>query len=260
MVGLTWMATRDSGCVNLRVIISRSTPGLLIEAVFIYRVAIAGQQPGRVHRGGIVDHRQRATANFEVFVKVVHGKTDPADVYNADTIIDYVCRFIEGYGRLTVGMLGDKVKIGTLYDLKAAIQWSAIALIPGFSAIADVFHTRVSQHIHMTAADLKLSTEVRAKNILTDSELELFFAQIMRKTQRVAGWKQTYVACVLAYITAARPGSFLVTKGYSQGAPMGGAGGAGLHRAESHTLRWKDIEWIRKPNGIAANITFRFAK
>jgi hypothetical protein len=157
-------------------------------------------------------------------------------------------------------MLADKVKIGTLYDLKAAIQWWAIVLIPGFSVIADVFHTRVSRHIHMTAADLKLPTEVRAKNILTDSELELFFAQIMRETQRVASWKQTYVACVLAYITAARPGSFLVTKGYSQGAPMGGAGGVGLHRAESHTLRWKDIEWIRELNGIAANITFRFAK
>jgi hypothetical protein len=211
-------------------------PGLLIDATFIYRVAIVNQQAKRVHRGGIVDHRQRARANFEEFGKVVHGKTDPADVYNTDTIIDYVCRFIEGYGRLTVGMLVDKVKIGTLYDLKVAMQRWAIVLIPCFSVIADVFHTRVSRHIHMTAADLKLPTEVRAKNILTYSELELFFAQIMRETQRVASWKQTYVACVLAYITATRPDSFLVTKGYSQGAPIGGAGGVGLHRAKSHTL------------------------
>jgi hypothetical protein len=133
----------------------------------------------------------------------------------------------------------------------------AFALAHAKAPIA--FRIHVGSHIYKTAMYLGLSTEVKSKPILTDSEFELFYNQIMRKTQRVPNWKHTYTACVLAYTTGVLTGSFVVTKGYQQGARLG-LTDSGHVRAEAHCLRRKDLEWNRKENEVAAKVTFRFSK
>lgn len=128
-----------------------------------------------------VARRQRARSNFEEFCKIAYGKTEQDDIFNIETITDYTCRFIEGMASMAAGKLSEKPKAGTLYQLKEALQWWIICTITNFSSIAQAFHNRVNAHIHMLAIDMQLSTEVRAKNILTDSELELLFDQIMNE-------------------------------------------------------------------------------
>lgn len=207
-----------------------------------------------------VERRQRARADFEHFVKAIYGHTDPETVYHPDTITDFVCRFLEGYAKMAKGKLKEEIKAGTLYETKRALQWWLNILIPGFPAIASSYHGHVNRHIHMVATKFELSQEAREKNLLTSSELDLFYQQIMHEIRRIPAWKHCYAAFLLAYMTAVRPGSFVVTKGYTSGTRLGGAGGAGMKRAETHTLFWKDVSWLRMRNGIACKITFRYSK
>jgi hypothetical protein len=59
-----------------------------------------------------VDRRQRARANFKSFCEMFYGETEERDMYAATTLIDRVCRFIEGMARASSGILQAKVSSG----------------------------------------------------------------------------------------------------------------------------------------------------
>lgn len=211
---------------------------------------------------GTVARHTRTRANFRLFCEETLDLTEETDMYELDTIIERTCSFIETMALLAEGRLAQKVKAGTLYQLRQAMEWWIVAYIPEFHTIREKFFTLVNRHIHLLAFKESLSVETRAKNNLGEQELELFYNYIMEQKRRVNSFKQHYVGWVISFITAARPGSFTVTQGYNKGAPIGGSISAQLPpRKESHTLRWKDIEFRRMNNGkIACLLTFRFSK
>lgn len=74
-------------------------------------------------------------------------------------------------------------------------------------------------------------------------------------------WELLYVAFVTAYINGVWPGSTTNTKFHEKGTEMRKAASKVIQRrSESHTLYWKDVKLIRKEDGIACEIAFRFTK
>ncbi|EUC50907.1 hypothetical protein COCMIDRAFT_21622 [Bipolaris oryzae ATCC 44560] len=208
-----------------------------------------------------IQKRKQARDNYVMFCQVFYGETDEVAMFGTTTLIDRVCRFIEGMAKASKGILQEKAKISTLIQYRQGLEWWIKILTTSFATIKSEFMSRVTRHTHMIAQKFQLSTENRVKNNLGALEVELFFNQIMLESKRIANWKQHYVAWVLAFITGARPGSFTVSSRYRQGAPMGGAvSDSLLPRTESHTLRWSDVVFERMTEDIACSITFRFNK
>lgn len=55
--------------------------------------------------------RARARSNFKLFCTEIYSITDEKTMYHQSTLIDYVCRFIEGMAKISEGMLESKVKV-----------------------------------------------------------------------------------------------------------------------------------------------------
>ena len=91
-------------------------------------------------------HQEATRVDFEIFVRKVHRKTDPAEIYNAATIIDYVCRFIEGCVKVDGA---ENVNVASLEALAEDMKWWIVEydLISDFGAMELQFDTRVSRHI-----------------------------------------------------------------------------------------------------------------
>jgi hypothetical protein len=208
-----------------------------------------------------VGRRERARANFVHFLQESYNISDEDVAFDRDTIIDYTCQFIETMAQVARGKLGDKVKVGTLYQLREALEWWIKVNTQNFKSIERQWHTQVSRHIHRIAIEQGLNTLNREKNNLGVFDLDRFYRVVMSEGEHVANWKQHYTIWVLAYISAARPGSYAVSSDYRKGGPLGGAVSDELPgRAESHTLRWKDVEFRRVASGISCTVTFRFSK
>ena len=118
----------------------------------------------------------------------------------------------------------------------------------------------MTAYIHLVAEQFFLQSSRSDKYKLTDSELSLFYEAIMEKTDEdIDNTKQHFIAWLLAYFTAVRPGSITVCKGYEKDASSGSYDD-GKIRPEDVTLRWSDLKWVRYPHGIGVSFTFRFLK
>jgi hypothetical protein len=124
---------------------------------------------------------------------------------------------------LATGRLGDKVKTGSLWQLKHGLYWWASSLLPDFNLIWQKWHEEVSRHIHYVGVKYELGITTYRKNNLSDPELALIFRFIMEQDYGVANLKQHWAAMLITWITAARPGSFTVSKGYRKGTSLGTA-------------------------------------
>jgi hypothetical protein len=193
--------------------------------------------------------RVRAREMFEQFCNVLHNKNTPEDVYDADTLVDYTCRFVQGMERASFGKLSSKVKRGTLEELRRSLEWTFKVMCPTFSNIADSFHDCLRRHIDSIVDQQNLSVEHREKNNLGTAELGEFFDIVMAEGRGVNNWKQHYVAWVLTLMTAVRPGSLTVVRGYFDD-----------ETGEPLTLRWSDVQFKTMNDGIGCLITLRSAK
>jgi hypothetical protein len=155
------------------------------------------------------------------------------------------------------GRLNEKIKASSLWSAKHSLYWWAVRFIPKFSTIYHDWHNSLTAHIHYVAVTEHLSTAHYEKNSLSDVELGLIFRYIMQQDYGVDNYKQHYAAMLLAWTTAARPGTFTVCRGYARGEETGVQG---LVRETDETLFWKDITFFRWEAAIAASATFRFHK
>lgn len=144
---------------------------------------------------------------------------------------------------------------------KNALHWLALRHVPNFASISSQWSSELTAYIHFIAKqfdDLQPSRYDRHK--LTDSELSLFYEAIIENADEdIDNTKQHFVAWLLAYFTAVRPGSMTVCNDYGKGARFGSIDN-GKERPADETLRWSDLKWVRYPRGIGVNITFRFLK
>jgi hypothetical protein len=203
----------------------------------------------------------RAThrAAYEYFVEEEYGVHTLSEKWNAATVVSWSKQYISGYVNVAKGRISEKIQPATLHDAKDALYWWATRFIPGFSQLYLVWHTEMAAHLHYIAIKENLQTIHRPRHNLTDAELALFWNKLSTFTEDIANWKQHYIAWVLAYMTAARPGSFTVANGYEKGASLSNVDET-LVRDEDATLRWADIEFRRMEGGIAVKITFRYDK
>ena len=134
-------------------------------------------------------------------------------------------------------MFGDKVKTSTLWSMvitrtskvlllthlayKHALYWWAAVLVDGFTTFWHQWHVETCRHIQYVAQKESLSTGSWKKNNLSHTELALIFRHIMDQDYGVANLKQHWAAMLMAWTTAARPGSFTVAKDYQKGASLG---------------------------------------
>jgi hypothetical protein len=147
--------------------------------------------------------------------------TETEDIWNSATVILRTKEFLGAMAELSTGLLEDKVKAGSLWQLKHGLYWWASVLMPDFNVIWQKWHEEVSRHIHYIAVKYNLGTTAHAKNNLSDAELALIFRFIMEQDYGVANLKQHWAAMLLAWVTGARPGSFTVSQGYHKGASLG---------------------------------------
>jgi hypothetical protein len=202
--------------------------------------------------------RARTRARFEEFVEAVFDVTEIPEIWNSWTIIDRTKRFLGGLAATSNGLFNTKIKASSLWLAKHCIYWWAVRFIPDFSAVYHDWHARTVEHVHYICIKEGLSTEYHEKHNLTDTELAMFYQHVMKLQYGVDNSKQHFVAMMLAWTTAARPGTFTVPAGYEQGAETGVPG---IVRKESQTLYWRDVVFQRLEDGtIAARVKFRFHK
>jgi hypothetical protein len=207
---------------------------------------------------GVRNVRTRTRARFEEWIEVEHGREMTAEeIWNAETIVERTKMFLAGMIDLCQGRFGEKIKASSLWLAKHCIYWYAVRYIRTFSTIYHQWHNEVSSHIHYIAVKEQLSTVSYEKNSLSDLELGLIFQQIMQEEYSVPNFKQHYAAMLLAWTTAARPGTFTVCRGYEKGAETGVEG---ILLQKDETLYWKDVKFFRFDGAIAASTTFRFHK
>jgi hypothetical protein len=184
--------------------------------------------------------------------------TDPYSVWNMETILQRSKEFVSSISSYAVGRIKDKVKAGQLYQAKDAIYWWAMRFIPDFPAIFPQWNREMMALIQLTAVSEDLSVAFRPKNNLGDLELAMFFSTIRRETVGVDNWQQHFVAWILSYITAARPGSFTVGPGYKKGASLGLQ--TTKVRVEDETLRWQHCQWFYIGDSIGVRVRSHFTK
>jgi hypothetical protein len=185
--------------------------------------------------------------------------TDPSSVWNIEIILQRSKEYVSGIFSYAVGRIKDKVKAGQLYQAKEAIYWWAVRFIPDFPAIFPQWNREIMALIQLTAVSEDLSVAFRPKNDLGDLELAMFYSTIRRETVGVDNWQQHFVAWMLSYITAARPGSFTVGPGYEKGASLGLQQTTKV-RAEDETLRWQHCQWFYTGDSIGVPVRFYFIK
>lgn len=184
--------------------------------------------------------------------------TDVNDIWNLSTIIERSKLYIGALPHFAKGRFGT-ITAHPLWHAKNALYWWAMRLIPNFPSIFGKWHSELTAHIHLVAIQFELETRKYEKYNLTDSELSLFYDAILNSNEDVENLKQHFVAWLLAYFTAVRPGSMTVCKGYEKGASLGLSEDRKT-RPEHETLLWSDLKWVRYPHGIGVNVTFRFLK
>ncbi|KAI4657307.1 uncharacterized protein J4E79_007379 [Alternaria viburni] len=182
------------------------------------------QSPGTIAR------RKQARSNYCQYCQTIYEIDDEKTMYRSETLIGALQFWIDTYTH-------------------------------NFRSIETDYHSRVSGHIHMVAVEQGILTRSRERNELGELELGLMYARVMTLQDSVLQTKQHYIAWVVAYITAARPGSITVSKGYQQGAPRGGAMSDSIPtRTEAHTLQWSDVKFERFEQNYSCLVTFRFNK
>jgi len=92
-----------------------------------------------------------------------------------------------------------------------------VRIIPDFANILSQWVAETSSHIQKQAIDLGLSTSHYKKSDLGDTELGLMFQRLSGIDVGVGNWKQHYIAKLMIYLCAVRPGSFTVCPGSEQG-------------------------------------------
>lgn len=229
------------------------------------------QSPGTIAR------RKQARSNYSQYCQTIYEINDEETMYRSETLIGYVCGFLECTAMVSEGRLSDKVEAShiqiphqieantsqarSLWQLKSALQFWIDTYTHNFRSIETDYHSRVSGHIHMVAVEQGLLTRSRERNELGELELGLMYARVMTLQESVLQTKQHYIAWVVAYITAARPGSITVSQGYQQGAPRGGAMSDSIPtRTEAHTPQWSDVKFERFEQNYSCLVTFRFNK
>lgn len=184
--------------------------------------------------------------------------TEEHDIWSLTTIIERSKIYIGLIPNFAKGRFGT-ITAKPLWHAKHALYWWAIRLIPDFINIFGKWHSELTAHIHLVSIEFELQTVKYEKYNLTDSELNLFYDVISKSDDDIDNRKQHFVAWLLAYFTAVRPGSITVCKGYEKGASYGLQDDRKT-RPEDETLRWSDLKWVRYPHGLGVNITYRFLK
>jgi hypothetical protein len=184
--------------------------------------------------------------------------SEDSEIWTLETIIERSKLYIGAIPHYAKGRFG-KITSFPLWHAKHALYWWAMRLIPGFITIFGKWHSVLTAHIHLVAIEFELQTSKYEKHNLTDSELSLFYDAIEKSDEDIDNLKQHFVAWLLAYFTAVRPGSMTVCKGYEKGASYGLQDNRKT-RPNDETLRWSDLKWVRYPHGIGVNITFRYLK
>ncbi|KAF2271518.1 uncharacterized protein EI97DRAFT_487294 [Westerdykella ornata] len=206
---------------------------------------------------GTVRYRKRIEGDFEAFVKEVHNLHERQDIWNSSTFLDFSKQYMAGYAAISKGLFGAKVKASTLWRAKFALYFWAVRHIDDFATIFPAWHSELSAHIAQTALEYDLSTMKHEKNNLGEIEISLIFKEIMKLKTGLLNAKQHYTAILLAWTTSARPGSFTIARGYEKGAPTGVEG---VTRSTDETLYWKDVQFVRMEDGIAARVTLHYTK
>jgi hypothetical protein len=145
------------------------------------------------------------------------------DIWNTATFIERSKSYISVIPHFAKGRFG-KITVQPLWHAKYALYWWAMRLVPDFMSIYSKWHADLTAWVHLSAIDCELQTMKYDKHNLSDSELCLFYDAIMKKTHGVGNIdnvKQHFVAWLLAYFTAVRPGSMTGCKGYEEGASLG---------------------------------------
>lgn len=120
---------------------------------------------------------------------------------------------------LAKGRFGN-ITASPLWHAKYALQWWAARLVPNFATVFSKLDAETTAHIHLICIQFDLESRKYEKHNLTDSELSLFYDTILKSDTDVDNAKQHFVAWLLAYFTAVRPGSITVCKGYEKGASL----------------------------------------
>lgn len=205
-------------------------------------------------------HAKRTLIWCDRYCEKKLGKTDltDADIWNVETITERTCDLFFCMAEYATSTFGGKPEAGVLQQQKYGMYWWIIRFIPGFSTIYQTWDSMTTAAINRAALDTNFTSEFLPKNKLTDAELELFWQEIPKFPSDRETWLQNYIAWLMVYTTASRPGSFTVTRGYGKNDVLPN----GTFRTEAETMRWSDITFTRHQNvaGLAVRVTFRYLK
>ncbi|KAK5167218.1 uncharacterized protein LTR77_007950 [Saxophila tyrrhenica] len=138
------------------------------------------------HSPGTRKARALTRKNFEACIKQVFGKETVEEIWNQETFIDYTKQFLDVMNILSPGgKVGKKPKAGVLWAHMASLKWWAVRFIGNFGAIYPTWQSKVTSHIHLVARTHDLEKGFHAKNNLTDTELLLFYRQLITLHQGV---------------------------------------------------------------------------
>ncbi|KAK6429522.1 hypothetical protein LTR95_014330 [Oleoguttula sp. CCFEE 5521] len=203
--------------------------------------------------------REAARYVFEEYVEMKLGRENlkSEEMWNSATFVEYTWQCLISMAKYAKGKIADKPKAGILYQQKQGMYWWAVRLIPDWTSIYPRWHQISNAAIAKATLMYDFSSVWREKNNLTDLELNLFWDYINKVQDGRENWKQHYVAWVLVWISAVRPGSFTVCPGYEKGALRAD----GTKRTVDETLYFRDLQFFRtEDSGIGVKITFRYSK
>ncbi|KAH3955892.1 hypothetical protein HBI56_019850 [Parastagonospora nodorum] len=203
--------------------------------------------------------RKRRAAHlkdFEFFCQEQLGLRDHAAIWDKATIVDNQKKYIGGVAIVAKGVINEKVKVGSLYQIKHTLYWWNARFVDSFSTIFLHWHNELMKFIHLVATHHQLPAESWKKNILTDVELCMLYQAVVQSTTSVDNSQQNYNLWLLAWGTGARPGSLVLADGYGRNDLRSD----GTPRGTDDTLRWKDVEFFKKDGQVCFRLTLRFIK
>ena len=163
------------------------------------------------------------------------------EIWDTTTFIERSKVYIGTIPHLSKGRV-ENITAQSLHHAKNALHRWATTLVPNFTSISSEWSQELTAYIHLVAEQFDLQSSRSDKYKLTDSELSLFYEAIMEKTDEdIDNTKQHFVAWLLAYFTAVRPGSITVCKGYEKDASSGSYDDGKIY-PEDVTLRWSDLK------------------
>ncbi|KAJ8116781.1 hypothetical protein OPT61_g1866 [Boeremia exigua] len=189
--------------------------------------------------------RAMVRGDFELACETLYRITKHKEIWVKDEIIERQMNYLALYAEVAVGMLGDKIKANTMYEVKNALYWWNYHFVQGFSTIFHKWHVKMMYFIHQIATTKSLTTVSLQKNFLSSNELLMLFGAVMNTTSGVDDWKQHYAAWLLIWRTGARPGLIAVADGYSAEDVLSD----GSLRRYDETLRWNDVTWLKNKGG-----------